>query len=179
MWKSLLFSQLIKNNLSNRCGIAVIETANSFSSDQRFALPTAIKSFSFPRRILRWHYRKDLQSWTKLLEKVFPIMSTVLRNKAISKTTPLRKENPFPQSNVASHKRPGIRLSFEYTTTLLSGGEGRTGTGTMFIKMLSKYTIFSPVLSKIVDNVSVKTATNSIACEQALCLGKKFAFPSP
>ena len=80
-------------------------------------------------------------------------MSTLPRNKTISKTTPLRKENPFPQYNVASHKRPGIRLSFEYTTTLLSGegGEGRTGTATMFRKMLSKYTIFSTVLSKIVD----------------------------
>ena len=79
-------------------------------------------------------------------------MSIFLRNKTISKTTPLRKENPFPQFNVASHKRPGIRLSFEYTTTLLSGegGEGRTGTATMFRKMLSKYTIFSTVLSKIV-----------------------------
>ena len=79
-------------------------------------------------------------------------MSTLLCNKAISKTTPLWQENPFPQSNVASHKRPGIRLSFEYTTTLLSGegGEGRTGTGTMFRKLLSKYTIFSTVFSKIV-----------------------------
>ena len=98
---------------------------------------------------------KKLQSWTKLLEKVFPIMSTLLCNKAISKTTPLWQENPFPQSNVASHKRPGIRLSFEYTTTLLSGegGEGRTGTGTMFRKLLSKYTIFSTVLSKIVYRV--------------------------
>ena len=49
-------------------------------------------------------------------------------------------------------KSPGIRLSFEYITTLLSGegGEGRTGTAMMFRKMLSKYTIFSTVLSKIV-----------------------------
>ena len=82
-------------------------------------------------------------------------MSTFLRNKTISKTTPLRKENAFPQFNVASHKRPGIRLSFKYTTTLLSGegGEGRTGTATMFRKMLSKYTVFSTVLSKIVYKV--------------------------
>ena len=67
-------------------------------------------------------------------------MSTFLRNKTISKTTPLREENPFPQFNVASQKRPGIRLSFEYTKTLLSGegGEGRTGTATIFRKMLSK-----------------------------------------
>ena len=33
----------------------------------------------------------------------------------------LRRENPFPQFNVASYKRPGIRLSFEYATTLLLG----------------------------------------------------------
>ena len=32
-----------------------------------------------------------LQSRTKLLEKVLPIMSTFLGNKTISKTTPLRK----------------------------------------------------------------------------------------
>ena len=97
-----------------------------------------------------------LQSQTKLLDKVFPIMSTFLCNKTISETTPLRKaENPFPQFNVSSYKRPGIRLSFKYTTTLLSGegGEGRTGTATMFRKMLSKYTIFSTVLSKIVYKV--------------------------
>ena len=82
----------------------------------------------------------------------FPIMSTFLRNKTISKTTPLRKENPFPQFNVASYKRPGIRLSFEYTTTLLSGegGEERTRTATMFRKILPKYAIFSTFLSKIV-----------------------------
>ena len=100
---------------------------------------------------------RNLQSRTKLLEKVFPIMSPFLRNKTISKTTPLRNENPFPQFDVASYKRPGIRLSFEYTTTLLSGegGEGRTGTATMFRKMLSKYTIFSTVLSKIVDTVKL------------------------
>ena len=72
-------------------------------------------------------------------------MSPFLRNKTISKTTPLRNENPFPQFKVASYKRPGVRLSFEYTTTLLSGerGEGRIGTATMFRKMLSKHTIFS------------------------------------
>ena len=56
---------------------------------------------------------------------------------------PLWEEIPFPQFNVASYKRPGIRLSFEYTTTPLSGegGEGKTGTATVFRKMLPKYTI--------------------------------------
>ena len=82
-------------------------------------------------------------------------MSTFLCNKTISETTPLRKaENPFPQFNVASYKRPGIRLSFEYTTLLSGeGGERRTAIATMFRKMLSKYTIFSTVLSKIVYKV--------------------------
>ena len=57
---------------------------------------------------LTWITEKELQFLTKLLEKVLPIMSTFLRgNKTISKTTPLRKEIPFPQFNVASYKRPG------------------------------------------------------------------------
>ena len=101
------------------------------------------------------HIQWLLQSQTKLLEKVFPIMSTFLLNKTISKTTPLRKENPFPQFNVASYKRPGIRLPFEYTTTLLSGegAEERTGTATMFRKMLPKDAIFSTVFSTIVVTI--------------------------
>ena len=113
---------------------------------------------------------RRLQFRTKLLKKVFPIMSTFLRNKTISKTTPLRKENPFPQFNVASHKRPGIRLSFEYTTTLLSGegGEGRTGTATMFRKMLSNYTIFSTVLSKIVAVTRISRAVLSQFCVELI-----------
>ena len=71
-------------------------------------------------------------------------MYTILRNRTISKTTAL--------FTVASFKRPGIRLSFERTTTLLPGGGGerRIGTATMFRKILPNYAIFSTVLSKIV-----------------------------
>ena len=69
-------------------------------------------------------YMAKLQSQTKLLEKVFPTMSTFVRNKTIFNRTPLRKEILFSQFYVASNKRPGIRLSFEYTTTLLSGEGG-------------------------------------------------------
>jgi len=78
-----------------------------------------------------------LQSQTKLFEKDFPIISTFLCNKTISKMTPLRKETPFPQFNVASYKRQGIKLSFEHTTTLLlgKGRERRSGTATMFRKI--------------------------------------------
>ena len=67
-------------------------------------------------------------------------MPTLLHNKTFFKLTPLRKENPFTQFNVAFHTRLGIRLSFEYTTRFLSGkaGEERTGTGSMFEKMLCK-----------------------------------------
>ena len=94
----------------------------------------------------------QLQSRTKLLEKVFPIMSTFLRNKTISEMTSLWKKIPLRQINVASYKCPGIRLSFEYITTLLSGegGDGRTGAATMFRKMLPQYTVFSAFLSKVV-----------------------------
>ena len=67
-------------------------------------------------------------------------MPTFLRNKTFFKLTPLRKENSFTQFNVAFHRRLKIRLSFEYTTTLLSekAREGRTRTGSMFEKMLFK-----------------------------------------
>ena len=49
----------------------------------------------------------------------------LLRNKTISKTTALRKQIFFPQFNVASYKRPRIRLSLEDTTTLLPVVGGR------------------------------------------------------
>ena len=54
--------------------------------------------------------------------------------------TPLRKENPLTQFNVTLHRSLGIRLSFENKTTLLSekAEEERTGTGSMFEKMLSQ-----------------------------------------
>ena len=93
------------------------------------------------------------------MRKFFPSCPLSYRgNKTISKMTPLRKEILFPQFNVASYKRPGNRLSFEYTTTLLSreGGDQRTGTATMFRKIFAKYTIFSTVLSKIVEQ-EIKT----------------------
>ena len=67
-------------------------------------------------------------------------MPTLLRNKSFFKLTPLRKENLFTQFNVAFHTRLEIRLSFEYTNRFRSGKEGeeRTGTSSMFAKMLCK-----------------------------------------
>ena len=72
----------------------------------------------------------------------FPTQQNYLQNDAFA------ERKPLPQFNVASYERPGIRLPFEYTTTLLSGkgGEGKTGTATVFRKMLPKYAIFSTVL---------------------------------
>ena len=56
---------------------------------------------------------------------MFSLMRTTYkRNKTISKSTALRKENPLPQFKVASYKCLGIRLSFEDPTTLLPGGGG-------------------------------------------------------
>ena len=67
------------------------------------------------------------------------------------------KENHLPRLNVASQKRPGLRHSFEDTTTLTQGegGGGMICSGyicTMFRKMPSKYAqaILSSVSSKIV-----------------------------
>ena len=96
-----------------------------------------------------------LQSRTKLLENVSPLMYPILRVKTISKTTAPRKRISLPQVNVASSKRPRIRLSLEDTRTLLpgGGGKGRIGTATMFRKMLTKCAILSRVLSKIVDSI--------------------------
>ena len=70
------------------------------------------------------------ESRRKIEPKGTPSCLILLCNKTISKRTPLHKENPFPQFSVAGYKHPGVRLSFEYTTSLLSGegGEGRTGT---------------------------------------------------
>ena len=67
-------------------------------------------------------------------------MPTFLPKKTLFKLSPLRKENSFTKFNVAFHRRLKIRLSFEYTTTLLSekAGEGKTRTGSMCEKMLFK-----------------------------------------
>ena len=96
----------------------------------------------------------NLQSQTKLLEKVFPTISTFLRNKTISRTTHCGEKTPSPNSMLlrTNAQRSGFLFNTHATTTLLSGEEGeeRTGTATMFRKMLSKYSIFSTVLSKIV-----------------------------
>ena len=83
-----------------------------------------------------------LQSRKKLLENVSPLMCPILRVKTFSKTAP-RKHISLPKVNVASYKRPRIRLSLEDTTTLLPGGGGRIGTATMFRKMLTKCAILS------------------------------------
>ena len=88
----------------------------------------------------------DKTTWESFPHHVhFATQQKYFRNDAFA------ERKSLPQFNVASYKRPGIRISFEYTTTLLSGeeAEGRTGTATMFRKMLSKNTIFSTVLSKI------------------------------
>ena len=92
----------------------------------------------------------DKTTWESFPHHVhFPTQQNYFQNDAFA------GRKPLPPIQCCFPKRPGIRLSFEYTTTLLSGqgGEGRTGTATIFRKKLSKYTIFSTVLSKIVDTL--------------------------
>ena len=105
----------------------------------------------------------DKTTWESFPHHVhFPTQQNYFQNDAFTERKPL--------FNVASHKRPEIRLSFEYTTTLLSGegGEGRTGTATMFRKMLSNYTIFSTVLSNIVAFTRISRAVLSQFCVELI-----------
>ena len=97
------------------------------------------------------------------LRKFSPSCPLSYATKLFPKRRLCGKKTPSPNSMLLPHKRPGIRLSFEYTKTLLSGEgrEGRTGTATMFQKMLSKYTIFSTVLSKIVACTSPQVISTS------------------
>lgn len=94
----------------------------------------------------------NLQSWTKLLENLYPSMHTIECNNTITRTTDLRYQIPPPQVNV-SYKCLTIRVALEHTTTLLPRGRGKGGHGIvgMLGKMLCGCDIFSTVLSKIVD----------------------------
>ena len=102
--------------------------------------------------IRKMRFSSRTQSRTKLLENVFPLIRTSVRNKTISKTTDLRSQIPFPQVKVAFYKRSRIWVALEHTTTLLprGGGKGKIGTARMFSKILWKCAIFSRVLSQIV-----------------------------
>ena len=138
---------------------SIIQLLNNWGQVKRFYTYQEMVHCILPSKFKQaFKYAFFPQSWTKLLENVFPIMYTILRNKTISKTAALSKEIPFPQFNVASYKSWGIRLSFEHTTTLLpgggGGGEGKSVTATMFRKMLPKYEIFLTVLSKIAGDSS-------------------------
>ena len=67
------------------------------------------------------------------------------------------KKTPSPNSMLLSTNVQGSG----FLLNMLSGegGEGRTGKATMFRKMLSKYTIFSTVLSKIVAYLACNKQT--------------------
>ena len=82
----------------------------------------------------------------------YPTQQNHFQNNTHVQNKDSAERNSLPQIIVASYKRPKIRLSFEDATALLPGGrgEGRIGTATVFREMLSKYAIFSKILSKIV-----------------------------
>ena len=104
-------------------------------------------------------FQNKIQSQTKLLEKVFPVMSTFLRNKTISKTTPLvcGKKSPFPSSMLfpTNDQGSGFLLNRQQHCFQGKGEKEEPGTATCMMsrKMLLKYTIFSTVLSRIVADI--------------------------
>ena len=93
----------------------------------------------------------------------------------------LRKEYPFPQFKVASYKSPGIRLSFEDTTTLLPGGREREEW--LRLRCLQKCSpsmkFLCRVLSKIVANQSVQFHLSSWQDEGQLSIHKWSVQPVP
>ena len=66
-----------------------------------------------------------LQSRTKLLEKVFPIMYTFLRNKTISKTTPLRKKKTLPPIQCCFPQTPRDQAFLWIHNNIAFRGRGR------------------------------------------------------
>ena len=81
--------------------------------------------FVFPTPVLSGSLIGGLQSRTKLLEKVFTIMSTFPHNKTISKTTPLRKENPLPQIQCCFPRTPRDQAFFWIHNNIAFRGRGR------------------------------------------------------
>ena len=69
--------------------------------------------------------RLMLQSRTKLLEKVFPIMCTFLRNKTISKTTPLRKKKTLPLIQCCFPQTPRDQAFLWIHNNIAFRGRGR------------------------------------------------------
>ena len=88
------------------------------------------------------------------MRKVSPSCPLSYATKIFPKCRLCGKKTPSPNSMLLPTNAQGSGF-FKYTTTLLSGegGEERTGTATMFRKMLPKYAIFSTVLSKIVVTI--------------------------
>ena len=94
----------------------------------------------------------NLQSRTKLLEKVLPIMSTFLRNKTISRTTYCGEKSPSRNSMLlpTNAQGSGFLLNTQQHCFQRKGEREEPVQLRCLEKMLSKYTIFSTVLSKIV-----------------------------
>ena len=95
----------------------------------------------------------DKTTWESFPHHVhFPTQQNYFQNDAFAERKPLPPiQCCFPQT-------PRDQAFFWIHNNIASGevGEGRTGTATMFRKMLSQYTIFSTVLSKIVATDKAK-----------------------
>ena len=94
----------------------------------------------------------QLQSWTKLLEKVYPIMSTFLHNKLFPKRRLCGKKSPYPSFMLLPTNAQGSGFLLNTQQHCFQGKGEREEPVQLrrFKKMLPKYTVFSTVLSKIV-----------------------------
>ena len=86
------------------------------------------------------------------LRKVSPSCPLSYATKLFPKRRLCGKKTPSPDSMLLpkNAQGSGFLLNTQQHCFQGKGGEGRTGTATIFRKMLAKYTIFSTVLSKIV-----------------------------
>ena len=83
------------------------------------------------------------------LRKFSPSCPLSYATKLFPKRRLCGKKTPSPNSMLLPTNAQGSGFLLNTQQHCFQGKEGRTGTATMFRKMLSKYTIFSTVLSKI------------------------------
>ena len=106
---------------------------------------------------LSWTTIPDKTTWESFPHHVhFPTQQNYFQNDAFAERKPLPPiQCCFPQT-----PRDQAFFWIHNNIAFRGRGEGRTGTATMFRKMLSKYTIFSTVLSKIVGQFWAARAWN-------------------
>ena len=107
----------------------------------------------------------DKTTWESFLHHVhFPTQQNYFQNDAFA------ERKPLPPIQCCFQKTPRDQAFFWIHNNIAfrGRGEGRTGTATMFRKMLSNYTIFSTVLSNIVAVTRISRAVLSQFCVELI-----------